>query len=302
MTSDFDKQQELGKLISKYTDSDGVHPTSIESLFLIRESTISEPIARVNEISFCIIVQGEKEVLLGEECFKYGPGNFIVATVELPVTGQVINATYDFPYFALKLEFTPKDIVEVLHETDIRSGKRQDTKRAMFVGESAPSLLDAVIRLASLLDKQKHIPILAPLYKKEILYWVLQGPNGDALQQMAVVGSNAMRIRDVIEYIISDFEKPFQIGDLADIANMSVSSLHRYFKEVTAMSPIQFQKQLRLQEARRLLLAELSNIAEVAFQVGYESQSQFTREYARMFGVSPRADMKRLREELKENV
>ncbi|PAF38011.1 AraC family transcriptional regulator [Terribacillus saccharophilus] len=297
MISDFDKQQELGKLISKYTDLDGVHPTSIESLFLIRESTISEPVARVNEISFCIIVQGEKEVLLGEECFKYGPGNFIVASVELPVTGQVINASYDFPYLALKLEFTPKDILEVLDETGIRSGKRQDTKRAMFIGESEPSLLDAVIRLASLLDKQKHIPILAPLYKKEILYWVLQGPNGNALQQMAVVGSNAMRIRDVIEYIISDFEKSFRIEDLADIANMSVSSLHRHFKEVTAMSPIQFQKQLRLQEARRLLLAELPDIADVAFRVGYESQSQFTREYARMFGFSPRADIKRLREE-----
>lgn len=297
MVSDFDKQQELSKLISKHTDLDGVHPTSIESLFLIRESTISEPVARVNEISFCIIVQGKKEVLLGEECFEYGPGNFIVASVELPVTGQVINASYDFPYLALKLEFTPKDILEVLDETGIRSGKRQETKRAMFIGESEPSLLEAVIRLASLLDKQKHIPILAPLYKKELLYWVLQGPNGGTLQQMAVVGSNAMRIRDVIEYIISDFEKSFRIEDLANIANMSVSSLHRHFKEVTAMSPIQFQKQLRLQEARRLLLAEVPDIADVAFRVGYESQSQFTREYARMFGFSPRADIKRLREE-----
>lgn len=299
MNINLDKQQELGKLISKYTDLDGVHPTSIESLFLIRESIISEPVARVNEISFCIIVQGEKEVLLGEERFTYGAGNFIVASVELPVTGQVIDASYDLPYLALKLEFTPTDILEVLHETGVRSGKKQDTKRALFIGESEPSLLDAVVRLASLLDKQKHIPILAPLYKKEILYWVLQSPNGDALQQMAVAGSNAMRIRDVIEYIISNFEKSFRIEDLADTANMSVSSLHRHFKEVTAMSPIQFQKQLRLQEAKRLLLADFPDIAEVAFQVGYESQSQFTREYARMYGYSPRADMKRFKEELK---
>lgn len=296
MNRNLDKQQELGKLIRKYTGPDGVHPTSIESLFLIRESIMSEPIARVNEISFCIIVQGEKEVLLGEERFTYGAGNFIVASVELPVTGQVIKASYDLPYLALKLEFTPKDILEVLHEPGIQSGKKQDTKRAMFIGESEPSLLDAVIRLASLLDKQKHTPILAPLYKKEILYWVLQSPNGDALQQMAVAGSNAMRIRDVIEYIISNFEKSFRIEDLAGIANMSVSSLHRHFKEVTSMSPIQFQKQLRLQEARRLLVGELSDIAETAFRVGYESQSQFTREYARMFGFSPRADIKRLRE------
>ncbi|MFB1099167.1 AraC family transcriptional regulator [Terribacillus sp. JSM ZJ617] len=297
-----EKQQVLSRLISKQTGQDGVHPTSIESLFLIRESLISEPIARVNETSFCIIVQGEKEVWLGEECFRYGPGNYIVASVELPVTGQVIHASNDYPYLALKLEFTPNEILEILNETDTRSGKKRDTKRAMFIGNSDSSLLDAVIRLASLLDSPKHIPILAPLCKKEILYWVLQGPNGNALEQMALEGSNAVRIRNVIEYIISDFDKSFRIEDLAEIANMSISSLHRHFKEVTSMSPIQFQKQLRLQEARRLLLAELPDIAEAAFRVGYESQSQFTREYARMFGFSPREDIKRLREDSMEKV
>lgn len=302
MSKDSEKQQVLGRLISRQTAQDGVHPTSIESLFLIRESVISEPIARVNETSFCIIVQGEKEVWLGEECFRYGPGNYIVASVELPVTGQVIHASNDYPYLALKLEFTPKEILEILNETDTKSGKKRDTKRAMFIGNSDSSLLDAVIRLASLLDSPKHIPILAPLCKKEILYWVLQGPNGDALEQMALEGSNAVRIRNVIEYIISDFDKSFRIEDLAVIANMSISSLHRHFKEVTSMSPIQFQKQLRLQEARRLLLAELPDIAEAAFRVGYESQSQFTREYARMFGFSPREDIKRLREDSMEKV
>ncbi|WP_366247273.1 AraC family transcriptional regulator [Terribacillus aidingensis] len=302
MSKDSEKQQVLSRLISRQTGQDGVHATSIESLFLIRESLISEPIARVNETSFCIIVQGEKEVWLGEECFRYGSGNYIVASVELPVTGQVIHASNDYPYLALKLEFTPKEILEILNETDTKSGKKRDTKRAMFIGNSDSSLLDAVIRLASLLDSPKHIPILAPLCKKEILYWVLQGPNGDALEQMALEGSNAVRISNVIEYIISDFDKSFRIEGLAEIANMSISSLHRHFKEVTSMSPIQFQKQLRLQEARRLLLAELPDIAEAAFRVGYESQSQFTREYARMFGFSPREDIKRLREDSVEKV
>nr|WP_318539113.1 AraC family transcriptional regulator [Terribacillus saccharophilus] len=297
MIKDYDKLQELGKVITRYTSQDGVHPTSVPSLFLICESVISEPVARINETSFCIIVQGMKEVWLGEQCFRYGPGNFIVASVELPVTGQVISASSDSPYLALKLEFTPKEIIEILNETGIHPGKRKDTKRAMFIGESDPTMLDAVIRLASLLDNPKHIPILAPLVKKEILYWVLQGPKGEALEQMALEGSNAIRIRDVIEKIIRNFDKPFRIEDLADIANMSVSSLHRHFKEVTSMSPIQFQKQLRLQEARRLLIVELSDVAEAAFRVGYESQSQFTREYARMYGFSPRADIKRLREE-----
>ncbi|MEH7096939.1 AraC family transcriptional regulator [Neobacillus vireti] len=295
MSGKINKQHELGKLIERNTDLDGVHSTSIPSLFLIRESIITEPISRVNEPSFCIIVQGEKEAWLGEECFRYGPGNYIVASVDLPVTGQVIKASSDCPYLALKLEFTSSEVLEVLSEKDIQSGHRKNAKRAMFISEVEPSLLDAVIRLACLLENPKHIPILASLYKKEILYWVLQGPNGEALEQMALEGSNSIRIRNVIENIIKNYEKSFRIEDLAEIANMSVASLHRHFKEVTALSPIQFQKQLRLQEARRLLLAESSDVADVAFRVGYESQSQFSREYSRMFGFSPRADIKRLR-------
>jgi AraC-like DNA-binding protein len=296
MSERMDKQHELGKLIERYTGQDGVHPTAIPSLFLIRESIITEPISRVNEPSFCLIVQGEKEVWLGEECFRYGSGNYIVASVDLPVTGQVITASTDFPYLALKLEFTSSEILEVLNGTDIQSAQRKNAKRAMFISEVEPSMLDAVIRLARLLDTSRHIPILAPLCKKEILYWILQGPHGEALKQMALEGSNAIRIRNVIEHIMNNYEKSFRIEEIAEIANMSVASLHRHFKEVTAMSPIQFQKQLRLQEARRLLLAESSDVADVAFRVGYESQSQFSREYSRLFGYSPRADISRLRE------
>ncbi|MEW9052122.1 MAG: AraC family transcriptional regulator [Neobacillus sp.] len=296
MSVKIDKQHELGKLIERYTGQDGVHTTSIPSLFLIRESIITEPIARVNEPSFCIIVQGEKEVWLGDECFRYGPGHYIVASVDLPVTGQVIKASSDSPYLALKLEFTSSEILEVLSDKDLPSGQRKNVKRGMFISEVELSLLDAVIRLACLLDNPRHIPILAPLCKKEILYWILQGPHGETLEQMALEGSNSIRIRNVIEHIIHHFEKSFRIEELAKIANMSVASLHRHFKEVTAMSPIQFQKQLRLQEAKRLLLAESTDVADIAFRVGYESQSQFSREYSRMFGYSPRADINRLRE------
>ncbi|KKI92759.1 AraC family transcriptional regulator [Bacillus sp. SA1-12] len=292
----YKQQYELANLIECFSKKDGVHPTPIPSLFLIRESIITEPISRVNEPSFCIILQGEKEVLLGQERFLYGPGNYIVASVDLPVTGQVIKASTESPYLALKLEFTPSQVLEVLNEIDIQLGQGKNTKRAMFVSEVEPSLYDAVIRLASLLENQKHIPVLAPLFKKEIIYWILQGPHGEALEQMALEGSNASRIRDVIDHIINNYEESFRIEELAEIANMSVSSLHRHFKEVSAMSPIQFQKQLRLQEARRLLLAESTDIADVAFRVGYESQSQFSREYSRMFGFPPRVDIRRLRE------
>jgi AraC-like DNA-binding protein len=292
----YNQKSVLGKTIESYTGQDGVHPTSIPSLFLIRESIITEPISRVNEPSFCIIVQGEKEVWLGEEHFQYGPGNYIVSSVDLPVTGQVIKASADSPYLALKLEFTSSEILEVLDATDIRLGRSKNPKRAMFVSKVEPSLLDAVIRLACLLDNPKHIPILAPLFKKEILYWVLQGPHGEALVQMALEGSNAIRIKNVIEHILNNYESSFRIDELAEIANMSVATLHRHFKEVTSMSPIQFQKQLRLQEARRLLIGESTDVADVAFRVGYESQSQFSREYSRMFGLPPTVDINRRRE------
>ncbi|MRX56484.1 helix-turn-helix domain-containing protein [Bacillus idriensis] len=292
----YKQQYELANLIECFSKQDGVHPTPIPSLFLIRESIITEPISRVNEPSFCMILQGEKEVLLGEERFLYGPGNYIVASVDLPVTGQVIKASTEFPYLALKLEFTPSQVLEVLNDTNIHFGQGKNTKRAMFVSEVEPSLLDAVLRLASLLKNQKHIPVLSLLFKKEIIYWILQGPHGEALEQMALEGSNASRIREVIDYININYEKPFRIEELAEIANMSVSSIHRHFKEVTAMSPIQFQKQLRLQEARRLLLADSTDVADVALRVGYESQSQFSREYSRMFGFPPRVDVKRMRE------
>jgi len=293
----YKQKHELAKLIERLSKQDGVHPTTIPSLFLIRESIITEPISRVNEPSFCIILQGEKEVLLGEERFLYGPGHYIVASVDLPVTGQVIKASADSPYLAFKLEFTSSQVLEVLNGTDFKTGQGKNAKRAMYVSEIEPSLLNAVVRLASLLGTPKHIPVLAPLLKKEILYWILQGPHGEALEQMALEGSNASRIREVIDHIINNYEESFRIEELAEIANMSVSSLHRHFKEVTAMSPIQFQKQLRLQEARRLLLAESTDVADVAFRVGYESQSQFSREYSRMFGFPPRVDINRMREQ-----
>ena len=200
----YNQQRELAKLIEHYTGQDGVHSTSIPSLYLIRESIITEPISRVNEPSFCIIVQGEKEVWLGDAHFRYGPGHYIMASVDLPVTGQVIQASPDSPYLALKLEFTSSQILEVLDDSDIQTAQKKNAKRAMFISKVEASLLDAVVRLACLLDNPKHIPILAPLFMKEILYWILQGQHGEALKQMALEGSNATRIRNVIEHIINN--------------------------------------------------------------------------------------------------
>ncbi|WP_209121100.1 AraC family transcriptional regulator [Alkalihalobacillus sp. BA299] len=298
----YKQQDELAKLIERNSEQDGVHITAIPSLFFISESHVTEPVYGVYKPSLCIIVQGEKEVLLAQDRFRYGPGDYIVASVNLPITGQVIEASSDAPYLALKIEFTPSQILEVLSASKIRVGPKKDAKRAMFVSKTEPSLLDAVVRLAHLLDNPEDIPVLALLFTKEILYRLLQGPNGGALEQMAIEGSYTYRIGGVIEHIMKNFDRTFRIEELVEIANMSVSSLHRHFKDVTAMSPIQFQKQLRLQEARRLLLSESTDAADVAFRVGYESPSQFSREYSRMFGFPPREDIKRLREKYDQRI
>jgi AraC-like DNA-binding protein len=298
----YKQRVELTKIIKSYTGRDGSHATDIPSLFFSRYSNDIGPNYGVYKPSLCIIVQGMKEVLLAQEPFRYGPADYLVASVKLPVTAQVTEASSDVPYLALKLEFTPSEILEVLRETEMGVEKKDNATRGLFVSKIEPSLLDAVTRLARLLDNPKDIPVLAPLIMKEIIYRVLQGEYGRMLKQIAIEGSSANQISDVIEHIMNNYEKSFKIEELAEIANMSVSSLHRNFKEVTAMSPIQFQKQLRLQEARHLLLSESADAADVAFRVGYESPSQFSREYSRMFGLPPKEDIKSLRDKYDQTI
>ncbi|MFC5528395.1 AraC family transcriptional regulator [Cohnella yongneupensis] len=288
-------QNELAQIIARYAEKDGVHKTTVPSLYFMRDSNASVPNHGVYKPSFCIVVQGAKEVWLGEERFRYSPTDYLVASVHLPVTALVTEATPNVPYLGFKLEFTANQILEVLRDSEIRVGPRENAKRGMFVSRIDTLLLDTVIRLARLLDSPKDIAVLAPLYTKEILYRILQGEYGTTLGQIAIEGSSANQINGVIEHITNHYVRSFRIEELADIANMSVSSLHRHFKEVTAMSPIQYQKQLRLQEARRLLFTESADATEAAFRVGYESPSQFSREYSRMFGFPPREDIKRLR-------
>ncbi|WP_160724930.1 AraC family transcriptional regulator [Bacillus sp. USDA818B3_A] len=293
---------ELAKIIEGHTGKDGTQRTAIPSLFFSRYSDESGPVYGVYKPALCIVVQGMKEVLLSQELFRYGPADYLVASVNLPITGQVTEASADVPYLALKLEFTPSEILEVLREFQMDAEKKENAKRGMYVSNIEPSLLDAVTRLARLLDTPNDIKVLAPLIVKEIIYRVLQGDHGGILKQIAIAGSSTHQISDVIGHIMNNYEKSLKIEELAEIANMSVSSLHRHFKEITAMSPIQFQKQLRLQEARSLLLSESADAADVAFRVGYESPSQFSREYSRMFGLPPKEDVKRVRDNTDQTI
>ncbi|OQP06398.1 AraC family transcriptional regulator [Geobacillus sp. 46C-IIa] len=297
MKSIIEQQHELAAFIERHTGKDGVYETKIPSLLLFRESHPTTPKHGVQRPAFCLIVQGRKDVWLAGERFTYNPTHYLVASVDLPVISQVVEASEQTPYLALRLEMELQQIIDLLQHAESHIRPLKKPKRAMFVSQIEPDLLDAVTRLIRLLDAPNDIDVLAPMYQKEILYRVLQGPYGDVLKQMAIQNSHARQIHHVIEYIKEHYHQPIRIEELADLSHMSTASLHRHFKEVTGMSPIQFQKQLRLQEARRLLLTELIDAADVAFQVGYESPSQFSREYARLFGRPPKEDAKRLRAE-----
>jgi AraC-like DNA-binding protein len=303
MSNQIDKQRsELVQLIERYTGKDGSYETAIPSLSFSRFSDVTGPSYGVYMPSLCIIVQGRKEVLLAQETYVYGPADYLVASVNLPIAGIVTEASFKNPYLALKLEFTPNQILEVLQDSQLAVNKKENARRGMYVSQIEASLLDAVTRLVHLLETPNDIPVLVPLITKEIIYRVLQGQHGVTLGQIAIEGSSTYGIKDVINHIMNNYDQSFRIEDLAEIANMSVSSLHRHFKEVTAMSPIQFQKQLRIQEARRLILSESTDATEAAFRVGYESPSQFSREYSRMFGLPPKEDIKRLKETYNQKI
>ncbi|SPY13591.1 Lactose operon transcription activator [Paenibacillus polymyxa] len=294
-SSTTEKQAELTSLIEQFTSHDGVHATDIPSLHFVRSSTTTVPIYQVHEPALCIVAQGKKVVILAEESYYYGTSDYLVVSVDLPISGQVIQASAEAPYLCFRLNFDPYQVLDLIKESTFPTSPIPDSRRGLYVSQTNSLLLDAVVRLVRLLERPQDIPVLAPLVIREILYRILQGKQGESLKQLVMTGSHSNRIAEVIKRIKQDYDKPLRIDELSQLANMSPSSLHRHFKEVTAMSPMQYQKQLRLQEARRLLLSESADAADVGFQVGYESPSQFSREYARLFGLPPIRDIKRLR-------
>ncbi|MEH1791566.1 AraC family transcriptional regulator [Nostoc sp.] len=289
--------QELAALVTRHTDGkgNGFHKTAIEQLEFQRESSVSTTLQGVCEPILAILVQGKKEALLGEETYCYGAAQYLVVSVDLPLSAFIVEATPEQPYLGFKLNLDPRELCDIITaQTSLIEGKNNSV-RGLFVSTVDIPLLDCALRLTRLLDIPQHIPILAPLIIREIYYRLLMGEQGEAVRQIATSGSNMQRIAEVIKLIKADLTKPMRVEELAGQASMSLSSFHHHFKSVTSMSPLQYQKQLRLLEARRLMLAENSDAANAAYQVGYESQSQFSREYSRMFGAPPMRDIERLR-------
>ncbi len=273
---------------------DGVHATAIEPLKFLRQSDTST-IPGVIEPVLAIVVQGKKEVSLSEETYQYGIAQYLVVSVDLPLFGCPIEATPDKPYLSFALSLDPVQLCDIIAQMNSSTGKQENPVRGWFISDAEPSIIDCAIRLTELLDTPQDIPFLAPMIIREIYYRLLTGEQGEAVRQIATSGSNMQRIAEVITRIKADFTSPLRVEDLAVQANMSVSSFHRHFKEVTSMSPLQYQKQLRLLSARHLMLAENADATHAAYQVGYESASQFSREYSRMFGAPPIKDIERLR-------
>lgn len=297
--------EKLAALNCRHTEGkgDGSHPTAISEVEFRRESSVSASLHDVCEPVLVIIVQGKKTVLLGEETYPYEVAQYLVISVDLPLKAFVMQATPEQPYLAFKLKLDLHKLCNLLTETKAIAqpqkisiaSKRENSTKGLFVSNADAPLLDCALRLTQLLDTPQDIPILSPMIIREIYYRLLIGEQGEAVRQIATSGSTMQRIASAIKLVKANFTNLMRVEDLASHANMSPSSFHHHFKAVTSMSPLQFQKQLRLLEARRLMLTENSDASSAAYQVGYESTSQFSREYSRLFGAPPIRDIECLR-------
>jgi AraC-like DNA-binding protein len=288
------QQAELADRIARNIPGDGLHDSAVPGLGLIRASEPSQPLPSVYHPSLCVVVQGSKRALLGEEVFHYDALNYLVVSMSLPITGQILEATQQAPYLCLRIDIDTALVNELLRQ--IPAGRTsQRAGRALFVGRTSPTLLDAVLRLVRLLDTPDEAAVLAPLAMREIHYRVLTGELGDRLRELCDVEGPSQRVARAIDLIKQRYQEPLRIEQLAAAAHMSASSLHERFKAATAMTPLQYQKQLRLQEARRLMLVDGMEAAAASHRVGYESPSQFSREYRRLFGAPPRREVMAMR-------
>lgn len=285
--------EEMVERALRHASSAPTTMTAVPGLSILRTDVAGARLPSVLTSSLCFIVQGAKEVTVGTSTYRYRRSEFLFASVDLPVTGEVLVATPSKPYLCLALEIDPALVLELT----ARGPKvaPHGSRPGIFVGRTDALMTGAFLRLLQCLDDPMDVEILAPGIVREIVYRVLVGPYGDAVRDLGASGSQVRRIAKAIERLKRDYRRHLHTEELARVAGMSVSSFHAHFRKVTTLSPLQYQKQLRLQEARRLLLADAGGAATVAFQVGYESASQFSREYASLFGAPPMRDVRRAR-------
>ncbi|MFY2831600.1 AraC family transcriptional regulator N-terminal domain-containing protein [Vibrio parahaemolyticus] len=290
--------QKLVKLIDRWTGDANQYDTPISGLRFSRWTTPTPPTSYTHNPSICLIAQGRKRVLLGEESFIYDANHFLISSVDLPIIANIIEASEEQPYLGLIMELDLTEISQLIVDSELAFTQSKEAQKGIAVGELSESLLGAFVRLAELLDEVQNIKILAPIIKREIFYRLLMSEQGTRLHQIVTAGSHSHQIAKAIDWLKNNFVKPLSVGDLASYTGMSKSSFYTHFRSMTSMTPLQFQKKLRLSEARRLMLTENLDAMAATFKVGYESPSQFSREYSRLFGAPPSKDIKSLRENL----
>lgn len=269
----------------------GLFPTQIGGVNILRSFQARLPMQQLYRPSICVVLQGAKEIVFGEETLRYGAMECLAVGMDLPATGRVIEASPDAPYTGITIELDVKMMRDVLEQIDAPPSLPSSPGPCLFVSRVDESLADCMLRLVRMLEAPKAIPVLYPSIMREICYLLLSSPYGGELCKLALPETNAARVAKAIYLIHADISRTLRVEQLAEAARMSASSFHQHFKALTSMTPLQFQKQLRLIEARRLMVTEDVNVAEAAFHVGYESASQFSREYSRMFGVAPKRDV-----------
>jgi AraC-like DNA-binding protein len=288
-------REELVDRVARIMREDGVIQ-ALPGLHLARVSALRKPNHNVLRPSFCVIAQGSKEVFLGDSRYQYDPFHYLLATVDLPSVSRIMEASEDRPYLSLRLDLSPSLVGALMAETGHSAPARHADIRAIDVSTLECDLLDAIVRLMRLIDTPGDAPVIMPLIVREIIYRLLAGEQGERLRHLAVMGGYTPHIARAIQRIRRDFDQPLRVEQLARELGMSVSGFHHHFKAVTALSPLQFQKRLRLQEARRLMLAEDLDAASAAYRVGYNDASHFNREYKSLFGVPPMRDVQRIRQ------
>jgi AraC-like DNA-binding protein len=288
----------LRDLALRHAPDDGVHETAIHGLALIRSSRQTEPLHLLHQPALCLIVQGAKRVRLAEQAYDYGTAEYLVVSVDLPVSGHVTTASAAEPYLCIRVDIDTAILASVAAELPAGRPSQAAEARGLFLSPTTPELAEAVLRLVRLVERPDDIAFLAPLALREVYYRLLHGAQGTAVRQIAAAGSQLERVARAIARIKANYAEPLRIAELAEHAHMSPSALHQHFKAVTAMSPLQYQKRIRLQEARERMVAHGIDAATAGYQVGYDSPSQFTREYRRLFGDPPARDAARLRAQM----
>lgn len=288
----------LAHLLRTHTPYDGRFALRIPGVSAIRASRITTEVVHTTyHPSLCIVAQGAKRLLLGPEVYEYDASRILVVSVDLPVASQVLYASAAAPFLAFRLDLSPARIAELALRVYPHGAPQTQERRAVYVGRSSASIVSAAARLVESMADPGEAELIAPLVIDELLIRLLRSPVGGRVAQIGLAESSVQRIMRAIDWVRAHFAQPINVDELADLVHMSVSSFHQHFKAVTSMSPVQYQKALRLQEARRLMMSTLMDAGAASRQVGYLSASQFSREYSRFFGSAPTRDIAKLREE-----